>query len=69
MVANALHHIPGIPQEQFVVIRFRSVDRVCQPEVLPDHNSVFVAENMDSDRSKPGSLLVCHKESFQERNP
>ena len=43
MAADAFHVVFRVGDKQFRVIRIRSVSRVCQPEVLPDHNTMAVA--------------------------
>src|SRR3974377_2361598 len=42
MIPDALHEILRVPQEQIIVGRIRAIDRICQPEILPDNDAVSV---------------------------
>src|SRR5659263_159099 len=43
MVTDSFDHIFGVIHKHFRVVWVWAISRVCQPEVLPNHNSMTVA--------------------------
>ncbi len=62
VAADSFHIIFCVCDEHFRIIRVRTVGRICQPEILPNHYSVFVARVIEFLIANHADPIAHHRE-------